>query len=263
MPSTTLGYERIANWAFQIDDEAIFVRAVTEGQPEPPKYFARMKTVNRDGPTPMNRAPLGELTLDDVRRAVVDGTPVIDVRATAEFARGHIPGTINIPTGTSFTTWAGSLLPFDRDLVLLADDQARIDRARLLLALIGFDRVAGFAGAAVRDAWASTISPLQSVEQMGVEALAADEKRTVIDVRGAAEWSAGHIARAKHLFLGDLVELAQDLPRDTPIALHCQGGTRSAIAASLLQKEGFTDVVNVAGGITEWERAGLPLSRDP
>ena len=262
MPSTTLGYERIANWAFQINEEREFVRAVTEGQPEPPKYFARMKTVNRDGPMPVVHAPLEELRLDDVRRALQSGTPVIDVRATADFAHGHIPGTINIPTGTSFTTWAGSLLPYDRDLVLLADDAARLRRARMLLSLIGFDRIAGFAGAKVREAWASSVSPLQSVEQMDIETLAADTKRTVIDVRGAAEWNDGHIERAKHFFLGDLVELTKDLPRDMPLALHCQGGTRSAIAASLLQKEGFTNVANASGGITAWQRAGLPLSRD-
>ena len=262
MPSTTLGYERIANWAFQIDDEREFVRVVTEGQPEPPKYFARMKTVNRDGPMPVVHAPLEELTLDDVRRALQSGTPVIDVRATADFAHGHIPGTINIPTGTSFTTWAGSLLPYDRDLVLLADDAARLRRARMLLSLIGFDRIAGFAGAKVREAWASSVSPLQSVEQVDIATLAADTKRTVIDVRGAAEWNDGHIERAKHFFLGDLVELTKDLPRDMPLALHCQGGTRSAIAASLLQKEGFTNVANASGGITAWQRAGLPLSRD-
>lgn len=261
MPATTLGYERIANWAFQIGDEDAFVREVTAGQPEPPKYFARMKSMNRDGPPPVASTPLTDLSLDDVRRALSSGTPVVDVRATAEFARAHIPGTINIPTGTSFATWAGSLLPYDRELVLLADDAARIQRARTLLSMIGFDRVAGFAGKTVRDAWAASESPLQSVEQVMVDALARDERRTVVDVRGSAEWEEGHLPRAKHLFLGDLVELTKDLPRDTPLALHCQGGTRSAIAASLLQKEGFTNVANVTGGYKAWVGAGLPVSR--
>lgn len=259
MPSTTLGYERIANWAFQLDDEEAFVREVTAGQPEPPRYFARMKTVNRDGPPPATHDPLAELALDDVRGALAAGDPVVDVRATAEFARAHIPGTINIPTGTSFATWAGSLLSYDRPITLLADDRGRIERARLLLSLIGLDRVAGFGGAAIREAWGA----LQRVEQIDVKTLAASKDRTIVDVRGQSEWDEGHLPRAKHLFLGDLVELTRDLPRDAPLALHCQGGTRSAIAASVLQAQGFTNVANVTGGIRAWEHAGLPVVKGP
>jgi hydroxyacylglutathione hydrolase len=259
MPSTTLGYERIANWAFQIDDEETFVREVTAGQPEPPRYFARMKSVNRDGPSAAVHAPVSELTLADVRRALDTGNPVIDVRATAEFARGHIPGTVNIPTGTSFATWAGSLLPADRPITLLADDPARVERARMLLSLIGLDCIAGFGGAAVREAWVREGGALQSVEQIDVTTLAAAKDRTIVDVRGQSEWDEGHLPRAKHFFLGDLVELTRDLPRDAPLALHCQGGTRSAIAASLLQAQGFTNVANVTGGFRAWEQAGLPV----
>jgi hydroxyacylglutathione hydrolase len=258
MPSTTMGYERIANWAFQIDDEDEFVREALAGQPELPKYFARMKTINRDGPTPIDTSPSHELALADVRRALDARDPVVDVRATAEFARGHIPGTINIPTGTSFATWAGSLLPYDRGIILLADDADRVAKARLLLSLIGIDRVAGFAGASVREAWARDVGSLQSTEQLDVATLAASNHRMVVDVRRASEWTEGHMPTATHLYLGNLAELTADLPRDTPIALHCQGGTRSAIAASLLQANGFTNVANVTGGFDAWRKAGLP-----
>jgi hydroxyacylglutathione hydrolase len=261
MPSTTLGYERIANWAFQIDDEAAFVREALAGQPEPPKYFARMKVVNRDGPTPAESSPLRELELADVQRALEAGDPVVDVRATVEFARGHVPGTINIPTGTSFATWAGSLLPYDRGVILLADDADRIAKARLLLSLIGIDRIAGFAGARVRETWARDVGALQSTEQIDVATLATSNHRMVVDVRRASEWNEGHMPNATHLYLGNLAELTADLPRDTPIALHCQGGTRSAIAASLLQAKGFTNVANVAGGFDAWRKAGLPVMK--
>jgi hydroxyacylglutathione hydrolase len=260
MPSTTFGYERLVNWAFRINDEDAFVREVLAGQPEPPKYFARMKSVNRDGPPPLpalNELP--ELDLPGLEHAMRAGTPVLDVRATADFAAGHIPSTLNLPIGDSFATWAGSLIPYDRDIVLLADTPERVDRARCLLMLVGHDRVTARGGRAVREQWRDQRGPLARVTLLDPATLARDDRRVVIDVRGQPEWDAGHMPRATHLFLGDLTELAREIPRDTPIAVHCQGGTRSAIAASLLQAQGFTDVANVTGGIRAWEAAGLPI----
>ena len=261
MPSTTLGYERLVNWAFQVANEDTFVETVIFGQPEPPRYFARMKQVNRDGPDPHPTNELRELDLAVVRQAMDSGAPVVDIRSTADFAHGHIPGAINIPVGSSFITWAGSLLPYDRDIVLLADTPDRLSRARYGLTLIGLDCVAGFAGASVRSEWATTVEPLASVPQIGVAAVAHRDDRRVIDVRRRAEWDEGHIPGAVHLYLGDLVNLTRDLPRDTPLAVQCQGGTRSAIAASLLQANGFTNVANMSGGFDAWQAAGLPVER--
>jgi hydroxyacylglutathione hydrolase len=262
LPSTTLGYERIANWAFKVDDESRFVREVLAGQPEAPKYFAMMKAINRDGVPPVPTRALAPYDLPLLRRALSAGTTVIDARSTADFAAGHIPGTLNLPTGTSFTTWAGSLLPYNRDVVILADDPARIERARLSLTLIGLDRAVGYAGADVRAAWASEVGPLERVTQISVQDLVRSIQRTIIDVRSRSEWNAGHLPNASHHYLGDLVEQTKDLPRETPLALHCQGGTRSAIAASLMQARGFTNVANVRGGYRAWETAGLPTERD-
>ena len=260
MPSSTLGYERLVNWAFAIGDEDEFVRAVLAGQPEPPKYFARMKAVNRDGPPPAAAMhDLPALDLAGLERAMRDGASVIDVRATAEFAAGHIPSTLNLPIGTSFATWAGSLLPYDRDIVVLSDTTERIASARRLLMLVGHDRVIARGGREIRDEWRKRKGPLAGVELIDFTVLAKGTDRLVIDVRGQPEWDAGHMPGATHLFLGDLADLARDIPRDTPIAVHCRGGTRSAIAASLLQTEGFTDVANVTGGFRAWEAAGLPV----
>jgi len=261
LPSTTLGYERLTNWAFQIDNEAQFIKSVLEDQPEPPRYFARMKTINREGPPPLPSEPLHELALADVNRALANGDPVIDVRTTADFAHGHIPGTINLPTGTSFATWAGSLLDPDRDITILADEHGRVDRARMLLAEIGLDRIAGFALKNVREQWAAERAALQTTPQIDARTLAEVDGRTIVDVRGISEWRAGHLPGATHLFLGDLLEASDPLPRDTPIAVYCQGGTRSAIAASLLQAKGFTRITNVQGGITAWRGAGLPVEQ--
>jgi hydroxyacylglutathione hydrolase len=262
VPSSTLGYERLVNWAFQVDDEDVFVREVLAGQPEPPKYFARMKSINRDGPSPApSISDLPELDLAALEHARAEGVSIIDVRATADFAAGHIPSTLNIPVGTSFATWAGSLLPYDRDIVLLADTAERIERARRLLMLVGHDRVVARGGEALRDEWERRYGPLVRTTLIESTELSTNDRRLVIDVRGQPEWDAGHMPGASHLFLGDLAKLAQDIPRDMPIAVHCQGGTRSAIAASVLQAQGFTDVANVTGGFRLWEAAGLPVTK--
>jgi hydroxyacylglutathione hydrolase len=260
MPSTTLGYERLVNWAFLASSEDDFVRAVLAGQPEPPRYFARMKSLNRDGPPVMPaRGELAELDITALRGALAS-TVVIDARPSAEFARSHIPGSMSIPFGTSFATWAGTLLDPDADIVLIADDDARIEKSRRMLALIGFDRVIGWAGRTVRAEWAAT-DRLESVEQVDLADVTTRNHRTVIDVRGASEWDEGHIPNATHLFLGRLSEASEDLPRDLPIALHCQGGTRASIAASMLQAKGFTNVATLKGGMDAWKAARLPVER--
>ncbi len=259
MPSTTLGYERLVNWAFQAESEDAFVRAVLSGQPEPPKYFARMKSLNREGPPPMPRDDaLPELHAADLRRALQTSI-AIDARPSAQFARAHIPGSMSIPFGDSFATWAGSLLDPERDVVLLADDATRVASARRMLALVGFDRVTGWAGQTARDEWAAA-GELGRVTQLEVADVANENHRTVIDVRGAAEWDAGHIPDARHHFLGDLPRSSDELPRDLPIVLHCQGGTRASIAASMLQAKGFTNVATLHGGMDAWEAADLPVS---
>jgi hydroxyacylglutathione hydrolase len=264
LPSSTLGYERLAGWAFNVFNEEEFVRQVLADQPEPPGYFAKMKAINRDGPSPVpEQNNLPELTLGALDRALSTGDPrVVDVRSTADYAAGHIPRTLNLPMGSSFATWAGSLLSYDADIVLLADDPKRVARARHGLLLIGLDRVVASGGKTLRDAWRAKHGPLATVHQIDVKHLSTDDHRRVLDVRRSTEWKEGHMPGAEHYYLGDLVARSRDLPRDTPIAVHCQGGTRSAIAASLLQAEGFTNVTNVTGGIQAWTDAGLPVESE-
>jgi hydroxyacylglutathione hydrolase len=189
----------------------------------------------------------------------LESSIVIDARPSAQFAQAHIPGSMSIPFGDSFATWAGSLLDPDAEIVLLADDAARVANARRMLALIGFDRVVGWAGRAARDEWAAT-SELGRVAQLDAADVARGNHRTVIDVRGASEWDAGHIPNARHHFLGDLPDSSDDLPRDLPIVLHCQGGTRASIAASMLQAKGFTNVATLRGGMDAWEDAHMPTA---
>jgi len=262
MPSTTLGFERVSNWAFQIEDEATFVAESIAGQPEPPTYFARMKQVNRDDPpAALDLAALPRIDVAGLEAGLSNGTAVLDVRSSADFAAGHIPLTISMPLGTSLAKWAGTLLSYDQDIVLLADDAERIRRARHALMLIGMDRVVGQAGKPLRTAWSKAHGPLEKVERIEMRDLSSSDGRKIVDVRGAAEFSDGHVPGSEHHYLGTLAESLQSAPRDEPIALYCKSGTRASIAASILQAQGFTDVVVAPGGIDAWEASGKPVER--
>ncbi len=265
IPSTTLGYERIANWGLADVTEDQFVEQVLSGQPEPPTYFAEMKRINKEGPRILHGGHRPE-RLPETRIAALlgSGASVVDTRPAAEFAAGHIAGTINIPLNKSFTTWAGWLLPYDRPFHLIVDDASThdIDEAVRDLAMIGLDQVAGYFGAAVIDAWRAEHRELETVPQITSRELAdalATGRVSVIDVRGAAEWAAGHLPDAANFPLGTLADRIGELPGDTPFVVHCQGGARSSIAASVLQARGMKNVVNLVGGFGDWQAAGNPV----
>lgn len=252
MPSSTIGYERRTNWAFGIDDEDQFVTTVLDGQPTPPSYFARMKQVNRDGPTILGqRAVIPVMPIDAVPAATRSGV-VIDVRPGSEYRLAHLPDTQSLPLIKAFTTWAGWLLDADREVVVIAEHTSRANTARTALASIGIDRVTGWVDAAPiathPDARASKVGEVTAAEQM------ISDGRTVIDLRELGEWSGGHIPGAVHHPLGRIQETLADLPRETPVAIHCQGGTRSGIGASVLERMGFTDVVDLPGGYRGWAK---------
>lgn len=261
IPSSTLGYERLVNWAFRAPTEDAFVAEVLQGQPEPPKYFARMKTVNRDGPKPrVDPSRIARMSPTELTKAMDEGALVIDVRATAEFAAGHMEGTINIPTGTSFPNWLGSLVePEQRIIFLVGRDESRLARALRGAALIGMDKVIGWGGPEIIQHWIAAGRRLVTTQQLDPAAAQASG-RMIVDVRGQSEWDEAGIPGARHAFLGDLLAHMADVPHDQPLVLHCQGGSRSAIGASILQAAGFTNVANLKGGLDAWREAGLPVS---
>jgi hydroxyacylglutathione hydrolase len=255
------------NWAFAQDKEADFVQTVLTGQPEPPRYFAQMKRINRAGPALLNG--FGEppvLAAADLERALSDGGVLVDTRRPDQFARRHIAGTINIPFDGSFTTWAGWLLPYDRPLYLLVDSRLPRVAAQLVktLAVIGLDDVRGQVTEWLLDDWAQNGGALSTVSALQSPALAAELETgsvEVVDVRSRSEWAAGHLAGARHIPLGELTDHLKELPRDGALVVHCQSGTRSAIAASLLQAHGFQNVRNLVGGFADWQRKGLAVER--
>jgi hydroxyacylglutathione hydrolase len=264
VPQSTLGYEKRFNWAFGVSDEDSFVREVLAGQPDPPRYFAEMKRMNRLGPRLLGgvRRP-ASLPIGSLISALAGAGWVVDTRNSAEYGRGAVPGTINIPASRSFTTWAGSLLPYDRDLHLIVDDRRgqTVDELVRDLAGIGLDRVAGYFGGEVVEAWRMSQGQLQTIPSMGLEATERQRPDgvVVLDVRGEGEWNAGHIPGSLNLPLGDLGQRLDEIPRDRPVIVHCQTGARAAMAASLLRARGLNDVRLFPGGFAEWRAAGLPV----
>ena len=252
VPQTTLGYELRSNWAFQIADEGDFVREVLAGQPDPPAYFALMKTLNALGVPPMPaRAPADEATL---RAAVRAGALVVDTRPPADFLAEHLEEAINVPLGRSFLTWAGSVLDPARETVLLLSLAERhlAPEAIRDLALIGYDRVLG----AMAATDLSLLAPrdLSSIPVMSAADIGTAPNATVIDVRSEVEWNEGHIPGARHFPLTQLAPRADELRALQPIVVHCQGGARSSIAVSVLRAIGIHDVTNADGGYAAWER---------
>lgn len=264
MPQTTLGYEKLGNWAFAPRSEDEFVDAVLAGQPEPPRYFGEMKRINRVGPPALGgwRCPrrLDTRALDALLR---DGAPVVDTRDAAAYASRHVPGTINIPLTRTFTTWAGWLLPYDADFYVIADEASALEASRDL-SMIGLDRLAGYFDARVVEEWEALGRALQPVRQIDTPELRERVARGdvhVVDVRGQSEWRMGHVPGARNIPLGHLRERLGELPAGRPVVLQCQGGTRSAIAASVLLAGGVRDVVNYRGGFADWERNGGAVDR--
>jgi hydroxyacylglutathione hydrolase len=265
VPMSTLGYEKIANWGLRIDDEQEFVNAVLEGQPEPPKYFAEMKRINKMGPAILGGfARPASLDLAQLDALLAAGARIVDTRAADRFAAGHIPGTINIPLNKSFTTWAGWLLPYTSESYVIAGQDA-IDTIVRDLAMIGLDHVAGVFSTDVVGDWSASGHTLATIAQRSpseVAAMMTSPETTVIDVRGASEYDAGHLRGVRNIPVGYLTDHLGELPRETPLVLHCQGGARSAIAASVMRARGFTNVINMTGGFAAWDAAGLPVEHD-
>ena len=259
VPQSTLGYERIANWGLEDMLEEEFVERVLAGQPEPPRYFAEMKRINREGPPVLGgvrRPP--HLPASAIVGLVDQDALVIDTRAADAYAGEHVPGTLNIPLTRSFNTWAGWLVPYDLDFYLLVEDETRLDEAMRDLAMIGLDRAAGYLRPEALEAWAAGGRTLAVTRQMSADELAAAMQSgevRVLDVRDPAEWEGGHLPGVPNVPLGYLEERLEQVPRDRPVVVHCQGGGRSAIAASLLEAHGV-EAVNLTGGYRGWAASG-------
>jgi hydroxyacylglutathione hydrolase len=264
IPSSTVGYEKLFNPMLTIDDEEFFIDMLLEGQPEPPKYFAVMKRVNKEGPAILGGfATPAQLAISQMPDLLASGAMIVDTSAAQAFAQAHIPGTINIPLA-SLPTWAGWLVDYEKPVYLIIDP-ARVQEAVRDLAYIGIDKVTGYwADTAVAE-WQQSGKSSQSYAVVPATELAQkifNGEVTVVDVRSQTEWDEGHLPGASHIMLGYLPERAAELVNsDKPIVVQCRSGARSGIGASILQAQGAANVINLAGGIREWAKAGLPIEK--
>ena len=264
VPSTTLGYERRANWAFQIEDEAKFVNAVLDGQPEPPRYFATMKRANKEGPALLKDSlDLPQLPVKALDALCEASLPIMDTRSHQAFAQGHIPGTFNNPFALrSFITYAGSFLDEETPFYLIID-KAHLEEAVTDLQRIGLDNIAGYFSLETVDMWArQTGHSLGFIPQVSVGKVAKEietGQMMVIDVRGTAEFAAGHLPTAHNIILGNILNQLDEIPSNQPVLLQCLSGFRSNIAAGLLASRGRSNMMNLRGGIQAWRLAEQPV----
>lgn len=265
MPQSTLGYERLFNWALGEMDEHEFVERVLADQPFPPAYFARMKRINRTaaaGGAPANEPR--EAAIDELSRALTDGAAIVDTRSAAHFAKSHIPGTINIPYSKSFLNWCGALVRGDQDVYLVTDAETPEAVQALVANLrkIGIDTVSGYFSPRILREFQARQNHLEQIPQLDASALRelrANGGVTVVDVRGPDEWRQGHLPDAIHIPLAALPEKVAELDTSAPIVLHCKGGGRSAIATSFLKARGFANVANLTGGFEGWAKEGFEV----
>jgi hydroxyacylglutathione hydrolase len=249
--SSTVGYEKIRNWAFQYgEDEKEFTDYLLADQPEPPKYFAMMKHLNKVPRTLLIEVPKHpKLSKEQFISAYEKSIKVIDTRNKVDFANGFIDRSLNIQGNNSFSTWCGWLLNYQEQFILVADDSQMEDLTRKLMR-IGLDNIYGY---------------ISDVNDLGMELQTADvisleEFKTyigkdnvqIVDVRGVSEYEAGHVEGAENVFVGTLPDNLDKISKDKQVVIHCQAGDRSAVAYSILAKNGFKNVKNFSGGMKEW-----------
>ena len=257
---STIGTERLTNYALQIRSREEFIAQLTSNLPTRPEYFLQDAEINRTGAAALSELPtLPAVDPADLKILLAEGGMALDVRPGEQFAAAHVPGSVNIALSGQFASWAGALLGLAARPVLIAESQEAVLEARMRLARIGLEDARGYLKGGV-EAWSQAGLPVAVLPQISVEALSARLKGNslqVLDVRREPEWESGHIAGASWWPLDNFRVAPPEIDRSVPIAVHCKGGYRSMIACSLLQRAGFENVVNVTGGFDAWQQANL------
>ena len=259
--SSTIGEQRKFNYALRPMAKEEFVQMMTADLPEAPAYFPQDAEINRAGAKELSAlsAP------PELKAAELSTELILDVRSSAAFGLGHLAGSINIGLGGQFAMWAGSLIPLTAEIVIVAETTAQVDEARVRLARVGIENVRGYVIAEV-DEWKRAGLEVETMDQISVaelnQRLAAGGLR-VIDVRRPGEYESGHVPGAVPVPLSGLEKSIESIPfgPEEQTAIICAGGYRSSAAASLLQRHGFANLLNVTGGTTAWINEGFPVEQ--
>ncbi len=259
---STMGVQRLYNYALQPMTREEFIGLVTADQPDSPAYFtydAVLNTKERETLEDTLERVLKPLSLEEVLELQEAGAQILDVRDPADFAGAHLEGSVDIGLGGSYATWAGTVLDPAKEIVVIADP-GREEEAATRLGRIGFDRVSGYleGGMTALDGRPDLVSRIERVTAPTLaDQLSAEEGPLVVDVRTESEWAASRIEGSVNIPLSRLQGRLDELPRDRPLVVHCATDYRATIAASLLRRDGFADVTALVGGIGAWEASKL------
>jgi rhodanese-related sulfurtransferase len=261
--SSTIGLQRRFNYALQPMAKEEFVKIMTSDLPEAPAYFSKDAEINRGGARSIAELPRpAALAPAEVNRLAGRGATILDVRANTDFGAGHIPGALNIGLGGPFDSWAGQLLKFDAPIVIVAQDESKVDEAVTGLARVGIESVKGYLAGGM-DAWRRAGLEVNAIQQISVndlsELLNTQKNLQVIDVRQPGEYSDGHVPSAVNAPLARVDERAPEFDPNRRTAVICAGGFRSSAATSILERLGFKKLLNVLGGTGAWIKAGYPV----
>ncbi len=261
--SSTIGQQRKSNYALQPMLKEEFVKMMTADLPEAPAYFSKDADINRGGARSLAELPRpAALAPAEVNRLAGEGATILDVRANTEFGAGHAPGALNIGLGGQFASWAGQLVKFDATIVIVAEDESKVDEAVIRLARVGIENVKGYLAGGM-DAWRRASLNINTITQISVDELrdllSLQNDLQVIDVRQPGEYNNGHVPSAVNAPLARVGERAPEFDPNRKVAVICAGGFRSSAGTSVLERLGFKNLLNVLGGTGAWIKAGYPV----
>jgi rhodanese-related sulfurtransferase len=263
--SSTIGTERLTNYALQIKSRDEFIRQLTANLPARPDYFLQDAEINREGASSLSELPeLPPISAPELKSMFDEGVLALDVRPGDQFAHGHVPGSINIALSGQFASWAGTVLGLSARPVLIAESPEQLSEARLRLARVGIEDARGYLNGGI-EAWKQSGFVLAELPQITVQTLRdrlQAHASQVLDVRREPEYQSGHIEGAAWWPLDHFKVSPPEIDRDRPIAVHCKSGYRSMIACSLLQRAGFRNVSNVVGGFDAWLQTEFPVQSE-
>lgn len=261
MRYSTIGYEKRYNAELQHKTVDAFRTSLLSGMPEAPDHFSRCSDINRKGPVKLNELGIPRsLSPSDANQLAKDGATVLDGRDYLAFGGAHIPGAWNIDMAGNFQTFAGWMLPPDKPVILILENDTRAAEAITMLHRVGFDRIAGWLEGGMH-AWSVVGFPIEHVQQISVQELAELSRKKpgplVLDVRGKLEFETLHLEGAVHMAAPDMRKRYGEVSKDRTVYVICNSGHRSSLACSVLKQHGVHKVVNVTGGMTAYNAAGL------
>jgi glyoxylase-like metal-dependent hydrolase (beta-lactamase superfamily II)/rhodanese-related sulfurtransferase len=264
--SSTIGRERVFNYALQAKNSEEFVSLLTESLPPRPEYFQRDVELNREGAAPIDALPqLDALSAARVKQLQSEGAVVLDTRPATQFAAAHVPGAVHIALSGQYASWAARLLGLDARIVICAEEADHIRESQLRLARVGVERIEGYldegASGWIRAGLEAAHVPQVTGSELHDVMEREHDHLLVLDVREPSEVGTGGIDGSVHIPLGQLPKRLNELDREKLVVVHCKSGYRSSIATSLLKREGFAEVANLIGGFDAWQSAEAAVAR--